>query len=48
MFEKINRMIENKVALKDVAIYYGGFTIYFANLLFPIFFFYRLFGSHLN
>ena len=37
--EKINRMIENKVALKDVAIYYGGFTIYFANLLFPIFLF---------
>lgn len=37
--EKINRMIEHKVALKDVAVYYGGFTVYFANLLFPIFLF---------
>jgi lipopolysaccharide export system permease protein len=32
--EKINRMIENKVAFN-----YYGFTIYFANLLFPIFLF---------
>jgi lipopolysaccharide export system permease protein len=37
--EKINRMIENKVAFKDVLVYYYGFTIYFANLLFPIFLF---------
>ena len=37
--EKINRMIENKVAIKDVLVYYYGFTIYFANLLFPIFLF---------
>lgn len=37
--EKINRMIENKVAFKDVAVYYAGFTVYFANLLFPIFLF---------
>lgn len=37
--EKINRMIENNVALKDVLVYYYGFTIYFANLLFPIFLF---------
>lgn len=37
--EKINRMLEHKVAFKDVAVYYGGFTVYFANLLFPIFLF---------
>lgn len=37
--EKINRMIENQVAFKDVLVYYYGFTIYFANLLFPIFLF---------
>ncbi|MES2863309.1 MAG: LptF/LptG family permease [Bacteroidota bacterium] len=37
--EKVNRMIENKVAFKDVLVYYYGFTIYFANLLFPIFLF---------
>jgi lipopolysaccharide export system permease protein len=37
--EKINRMIENKVAIKDVLVYYYGFTVYFANLLFPIFLF---------
>ena len=37
--EKINRMIENKVAFQDVLVYYYGFTIYFANLLFPIFLF---------
>ena len=37
--EKINRMIENKVDFKDVLVYYYGFTIYFANLLFPIFLF---------
>ena len=37
--EKVNRMIENKVAFKEVLIYYYGFTIYFANLLFPIFLF---------
>ena len=32
-------MIENKVAFKEILIYYYGFTIYFANLLFPIFLF---------
>lgn len=37
--EKVNRMIENHVAFKDVLVYYYGFTIYFANLLFPIFLF---------
>lgn len=37
--EKINKMIENKVPLTDVAIYYYNFTIYFANALFPIFLF---------
>ena len=37
--EKVNKMIENKIAIKDILIYYGDFTIYFANLLFPIFLF---------
>lgn len=37
--EKVNKMIENKVPLLDIAIYYMHFTIYFANLLFPIFLF---------
>lgn len=37
--EKVGRMLENHVPFKQVAIYYGDFTIYFANLLFPIFLF---------
>jgi lipopolysaccharide export system permease protein len=37
--EKVNRMIENHVAFSAVAKYYLDFTIYFANLLFPIFLF---------
>mgnify|MGYP000561809050 CR=1 FL=1 len=37
--EKVNRMIENKLPLKAILVYYGDFTIYFANLLFPIFLF---------
>lgn len=37
--EKVNKMIENKVPFGDVALYYLHFTIYFANLLFPIFLF---------
>ncbi|MET0759525.1 MAG: LptF/LptG family permease [Flavobacterium sp.] len=37
--EKVNKMIENKIPLLDIAIYYYHFTIYFANLLFPIFLF---------
>ena len=37
--EKVNRMIENKVPLDKIAIYYFDFTVYFANLLFPIFLF---------
>ena len=37
--EKVNKMIEKKVPLKDILIYYGDFTVYFANLLFPIFLF---------
>jgi lipopolysaccharide export system permease protein len=37
--EKINRMIENKIPLSAVLIYYLNFTIYFTNLLFPIFLF---------
>ena len=37
--EKVNKMIENKVAFSAIAQYYLDFTIYFANLLFPIFLF---------
>ncbi len=37
--EKINRMIENKIPLTEILIYYMHFTIYFTNLLFPIFLF---------
>ncbi len=37
--EKINKMLENKVPLKEITIYYFDFIIYFANLLFPIFLF---------
>ena len=37
--EKINKMIENKVPIKAIALYYLDFTIYFANILFPIFLF---------
>ena len=35
--EKVNKMIENHVPFKAIAQYYVDFTIYFANLLFPIF-----------
>jgi lipopolysaccharide export system permease protein len=37
--EKVNKMIANKVPMKEIVIYYFDFTIYFANLLFPIFLF---------
>ena len=37
--EKVNKMIEKKIPLQDILVYYGDFTIYFANLLFPIFLF---------
>jgi len=37
--EKVNRMLENHVAFSEIALYYLNFTIYFANLLFPIFLF---------
>ncbi|RZJ34165.1 MAG: YjgP/YjgQ family permease [Flavobacterium sp.] len=37
--EKVNRMLENKVPFVEIANYYLNFTIYFANLLFPIFLF---------
>ncbi len=37
--EKVNRMLQNKVAFSKIAMYYFDFTIYFANLLFPIFLF---------
>jgi lipopolysaccharide export system permease protein len=37
--EKVNKMIENHVPFHLIAKYYLDFTIYFANLLFPIFLF---------
>ncbi len=37
--EKVNKMIENQVPFTAIAGYYLDFTIYFANLLFPIFLF---------
>lgn len=37
--EKINKILESNVPFKAVAIYYLDFTVYFANLLFPIFLF---------
>ena len=37
--EKINKILEKKVPFLQVAEYYGDFTIYFANMLFPIFLF---------
>ncbi|TDD95189.1 LptF/LptG family permease [Flavobacterium cellulosilyticum] len=37
--EKINKMIENKVPIMEILVYYFNFTIYFTNLLFPIFLF---------
>jgi lipopolysaccharide export system permease protein len=37
--EKVNKMIENKVPFDKIARYYLDFTIYFANLLIPIFIF---------
>lgn len=37
--EKVNKMLENKVPFDKIAMYYVDFTIYFANILFPIFLF---------
>ena len=37
--EKIDKMLENEIALIDILLYYLDFTIYFANLLFPLFLF---------
>jgi len=37
--EKVNKMIEHHVPFPKIAQYYLDFTIYFANLLFPIFLF---------
>jgi lipopolysaccharide export system permease protein len=37
--EKVNKMLQNKVPFVEIAKYYFDFTIYFANLLFPIFLF---------
>ena len=37
--EKINKILAKKVPFLQVAEYYGDFTLYFANMLFPIFLF---------
>src|SRR5690606_14399600 len=45
--EKVNKMIANKIPFVEIATYYFHFTVYFANLLFPIFLFLSViwFGS---
>lgn len=37
--EQIGKMIDNEAPLNEILIYYGNFTIYIGNLLFPIFLF---------
>lgn len=37
--EKIDKMLENEVPFSEIAWFYLDFTIYFANLLFPLFLF---------
>lgn len=37
--EKIDKILANEVPFLEVALYYWDFTIYFANLLFPLFLF---------
>ena len=37
--EKIDKMLANEVPFVEIALYYLDFTIYFANLLFPLFLF---------
>lgn len=37
--EKINKILENKVPIQAIVVYYLDFTVYFANMLFPIFLF---------
>lgn len=37
--EKIDKILENEVPFFEVALYFLNFTIYFANLLFPLFLF---------
>ncbi|MCH9659857.1 MAG: LptF/LptG family permease [Bacteroidetes bacterium] len=37
--EKIDKMLANEVPFMDILVYYLNFTIYFANLLFPLFLF---------
>jgi len=37
--EKIDKILANEVPFVEVALYYWDFTIYFANLLFPLFLF---------
>ena len=37
--EKIDKILANEVPFLEVALYYLNFTVYFANLLFPLFLF---------
>ena len=37
--EKVGKMLENDVPFGEIAVYYLNFTVYFANLLFPLFLF---------
>ena len=34
--EKVGKMLENNVPFGEIAVYYLNFTVYFANLLFPL------------
>ena len=36
--EKVGKILENKAPFGEVTAYYVDFTVYFANLLFPLFF----------
>lgn len=37
--EKVGKMIQNKAPFNAILVYYGDFTVYFANLLLPLFLF---------
>ncbi|TFG76353.1 MAG: LptF/LptG family permease, partial [Flavobacteriales bacterium] len=37
--EQIGKMIDNEAPLNEILVYYGNFTLYIGNLLFPIFLF---------
>ncbi len=40
--EKIDKMLENEIALTDILLYYLDFSIYLANFIFPFFLFFSV------